>query len=68
MFAGYNIDAITNGIHAATWAAEPFAQLYDRYIPGWRQDNFSLRYALGIPKQEIWQAHANGKEALAALR
>ncbi len=23
MFAGYNIDAITNGIHAATWTAEP---------------------------------------------
>ncbi len=24
MFAGYNIDAITNGVHAATWAAEPW--------------------------------------------
>ena len=35
MFAGYNIDAITNGVHAASWAAKPFAELYDRYIPGW---------------------------------
>src|SRR3990172_4301872 len=58
LFAGYNIDAITNGIHAATWAAAPFSQLYDHYIPGWRQDSFSLRYALSIPKQEIWLAHA----------
>ena len=41
MFAGYNIDAITNGVHAASWAAKPFAELYDRYIPGWRQDNYS---------------------------
>lgn len=64
MYAGYNIDAITNGVHAATWAAGPFAALYDRYIPGWQQDNFSLRYALNIPKQEIWQAHNAAKKAL----
>jgi starch phosphorylase len=64
MFAGYNIDAITNGVHAATWAAEPFSQLYDHYISGWRQDNFSLRYALGIPKKNIWQAHAQAKKRL----
>lgn len=64
MFAGYNIDEITNGVHAATWAAEPFAALYDRYIPGWRQDNCSLRYAMGIPKQEFWQAHMRAKKSL----
>jgi starch phosphorylase len=64
MFAGYNVDAITNGVHGATWAAEPFAQLYDRYISGWRQDNLSLRYALGIPKEEIWRSHARAKKQL----
>jgi starch phosphorylase len=64
MFAGYNIDAITNGVHAPTWAAEPMACLYDRYIPGWQQDNSSLRYALSIPKQEVWQAHLGAKKAL----
>jgi starch phosphorylase len=64
MFAGYHIDAITNGVHAATWTAEPVRQLYDRYIPGWRQDNFSLRYALSIPKPELWQAHTQAKKEL----
>ena len=64
MFAGYNIDAITNGVHGATWAAESFAGLYDRYIPGWRQDNCSLRYALNIPPEEVWQAHVQAKKAL----
>jgi glycogen phosphorylase len=64
MFAGYNIDAITNGIHAATWTAGPLARLYDRYISGWHQDNCSLRYALSIPKQEIWQAHTAAKKEL----
>jgi len=46
MFAGHTIDAITNGVHAATWVSHPFQDLYDRHIPGWRDDNFSLRYAL----------------------
>jgi len=64
MFAGYVIDSITNGVHAATWVAEPFQALYDRYIPEWRQDNFDLRYALNIPKQEIWQAHLHAKKRL----
>ncbi|HEX5022426.1 MAG TPA: alpha-glucan family phosphorylase, partial [Candidatus Binatia bacterium] len=64
MFAGYNIDAITNGVHAATWVSAPFAELYDRYIPGWHQDNCSLRYGLSISKQEIWQAHRAAKKTL----
>lgn len=64
MFAGYVIDAITNGVHPATWVAEPFKELYDRYIPGWKQDNFNLRYALSIPKQKVWDAHTEAKKRL----
>jgi starch phosphorylase len=64
MFAEYTIDAITNGVHAATWAAGPFQKLFDRHIPGWRQDSFSLRYALNIPKQEVWNAHTETKKQL----
>ncbi|MCI0693906.1 alpha-glucan family phosphorylase [candidate division KSB1 bacterium] len=64
MFARYAIDSITNGVHAFTWVAEPFQELFDRYIWGWEQDNFSLRYALNIPKPEIWQAHIQAKQRL----
>jgi starch phosphorylase len=64
MFAGYHIDAITNGVHAATWASEAFASLFDKYIPGWKQDNFSLRYALSISRDEIWRAHREAKKSL----
>jgi starch phosphorylase len=64
MFGGYNIDAITNGVHAATWTSPPFTALFERYIPGWRQDNFSLRYALSIPREEVWEAHREAKKAL----
>jgi len=64
MFAGYSIDAITNGVHAATWVAEPFRELFDRHIPGWQRDNFSLRYALNIPKDDVWAAHLAAKKRL----
>lgn len=64
MFANYSIDAITNGVHVATWTAPSFQELYDRYIPGWRRDNFSLRYALTIPKNELWEAHVQAKQQL----
>jgi len=64
MFSGYTIDAITNGVHAATWVSGPFQELFDRYIHFWRQDNFSLRYALSIPREELWVAHAESKKRL----
>jgi starch phosphorylase len=64
MFPGVAVDAITNGVHPATWAAPPLAQLFDRYISGWRRDSFSLRYAVGIPKEELWQAHEAAKRLL----
>jgi starch phosphorylase len=64
MFPGYSIDSITNGIHLLTWAAPAFKKLYDKYIPGWQSDYFSLRYAMGIPKEEIFQAHIEAKKEL----
>jgi starch phosphorylase len=64
MFARYVIDSITNGVHAATWAAKPFQNLFDQHIPGWREDNFSLRYALGIANEQMWEAHTRAKEQL----
>jgi starch phosphorylase len=64
LFGGFPIDDITNGVHAATWAAPPFQALYDRLIPGWRADNFSLRYAHNLPAEEIWAAHVAAKRAL----
>jgi len=48
MFARYQVESITNGVHAATWASEPMAALFDRFVPDWRKDNFALRYALSI--------------------
>jgi starch phosphorylase len=64
MFPSYPINSITNGIHPATWASEPFQLLFDRFIPDWRRDAFSLRYAVGIPPHEIASAHRVAKRNL----
>ena len=64
MFPQYRIDAITNGIHTPTWISDSMAIVFDRYIPAWRVDPYSLRNALNIPASEIWNAHMEAKKAL----
>jgi len=64
MFPEVPIEAITNGVHAGTWTCPAFQQLFDRYIPSWREDNYSLRSALGLPAEEVWAAHLMAKHEL----
>jgi starch phosphorylase len=64
MFPGYEISAITNGVHAGTWVAPPFAALFDRTMPGWRADNFRLRQAIGVPLADIRATHDVAKRDL----
>ena len=64
MFAQYKIDSITNGVHVATWTTPSMQALLDRHILAWREDNASLRYALGISKLELWDAHVGAKQEL----
>jgi starch phosphorylase len=67
MFGGYKVDAITNGVHAATWVSPSFAAVFDHRLPGWRSDNFCLRYAVSLPRDEIWEAHVAAKLRLLEL-
>jgi starch phosphorylase len=64
MFPTYAIHAITNGVHAVTWIAPGFRDLFDRSLPGWRTDNNYLRYAISIPLEYIREAHVRAKEEL----
>jgi len=64
MFPEYQIDAITNGVHAGTWTAPSFQEVFDRALPRWRTDNYALRYAIDIPEDEIAMAHATSKRNL----
>ncbi|HEY4304217.1 MAG TPA: alpha-glucan family phosphorylase [Gemmatimonadaceae bacterium] len=67
MFPTYPIDAITNGVHAMTWTSPAFRALLDKRIPEWRTDNNYIRYAVGIPLQEIRAAHAEAKKEMIAV-
>ncbi len=64
MFPGYHIESITNGVHSGFWTSKHFKKLFDMYIPQWQLDPFSLRYILGIPKENIWDAHLEAKKDL----
>jgi starch phosphorylase len=64
MFPGYSIDSITNGVHTPTWVSEPFQRLFDKHMPGWRSDPYTLRSAFSIDKREIWAAHMDAKRNL----
>ncbi len=64
MFNGYHVDSITNGIHVDTWLCRSMRQLFDKHIPDWREDNASLRYAISVDKERIWQAHQEAKSEL----
>ena len=64
MFPGVPIEAITNGVHAGTWSAPSFQHLFDRYVPDWREDNYSLRGVLAVPPEEVWASHLIAKHEL----
>lgn len=67
LFPRYEIHQITNGVHSRTWTSEPFKKLFDRRIPGWREDPFMLRDATALPPQEVWEAHRRAKDDLVDL-
>jgi glycogen phosphorylase len=67
IFPHYNIRAITNGVHSATWTSPSFHEVYDRYIPGWASEPELLVRVDKVPACDIWNAHITNKGNLAAL-
>jgi starch phosphorylase len=50
------------------WLPRRFENSYrNRHIPLWRKDNFSLRYALSVPRDQLWNAHHAVQEAAHGL-
>ena len=64
LFPGYNISAITNGVHSFTWTCDCFRRLFDKYLPGWANEPELLVRVESIPDEEIWRAHMEAKEKL----
>lgn len=64
MFPGYEISAITNGVHTFTWTCDSFKTLYDKYLPGWANEPELFVRVGRIPDDEIWNAHMEAKKVL----
>ncbi len=64
MFPGYEIHAITNGIHTYTWTHPQFRALFDRYLPGWANEPEIFVRVGKIPDEEIWATHMAAKKEL----
>ena len=64
MFPGYEIHAITNGVHSFTWTCDSFKRLYDKYLPGWANEPEIFVRVGRIPDEELWGAHMEAKKTL----
>ncbi len=64
LFPGFEIHAITNGIHPFTWASPYFVSLFNRYLPSWAKEPELLVRVDTIPDEEIWDAHCGAKAYL----
>ncbi len=66
------ITHVTNGVHAPTWIASPFQDLFERFVGGnWRDqvlDTTGWAAAIDrIPDSDIWQTHLLLKNLLIAF-
>jgi starch phosphorylase len=64
MFPGFEIHAITNGIHPFTWTSPYFVNLYSRHLPSWATEPELLVRVDSIPDGEIWDTHCGAKAYL----
>jgi len=64
MFPGYEIYAITNGVHSFTWTCDSFRKLYDEYLPGWANEPELFVRVGRIPDEMLWKAHMETKQVL----
>ncbi len=62
------ITSVTNGVHAPTWTAPEFADLFSRYVsPGWTEASANEWERIGdVSDDELWRAreHRRGRLAL----
>jgi len=66
MFPGYDVRAITNGVHAPTWTHAGFGRLFDKAFPQWALEPEVLERADQLPDDAIWAAHQEAKRELIA--
>jgi starch phosphorylase len=64
MFPGYEIHAITNGVHSYTWTCNSFKKVFDEYLPGWANEPELFVRVGRVPDERLWEAHMEAKKLL----
>ena len=67
MFADHHIAPITNGVHHITWTSPMMADLFDKQLPGWREDPTKLAHAGKIPTEDLAGARDVARKVLREL-
>jgi starch phosphorylase len=67
MFPGYDVRAITNGVHAETWTHPAFSALYQAHFPQWAYDPEVLVRADHLENDAVWAAHQQAKADLCRI-
>ncbi|MDQ2742346.1 MAG: alpha-glucan family phosphorylase [Chloroflexota bacterium] len=50
---GYDVEAVTNGVHAPTWLGPQIRALLDEYVPDWQSDEPSWEAIRSIPSDAL---------------
>jgi len=66
MFPGYEVGAITNGVHVPTWTHPAFAELFQAILPSWGHQPERLTRCEQLPDDAVWSAHLKAKKDLIA--
>lgn len=67
MFPGYDIRAVTNGVHVPTWAHTAFAELFNHHSREWGYLPEAMVQFDRLPSPTVWRAHQRAKSDLIAL-
>ena len=67
MFGSTHIAPITNGVHHITWTSPQMGALFDRHLPGWKEDPSQLGYAGSLPDHALLDARAASRRILREL-
>ncbi|MBN1258524.1 alpha-glucan family phosphorylase [Candidatus Peregrinibacteria bacterium] len=65
MFPDHEFLGITNGVRHLTWVGEDMAKLYDKFLPGWRENPYLLAKAPSVPSADLLKARKAAKKKLA---
>jgi glycogen phosphorylase len=67
MFPGFDVRAVTNGVHLGMWAHPAMAALYHAHFPQWMHEPEVLVRADQLPEADVWAAHERAKLDLTGL-